>query len=163
MPEARDLRPAHVAADHPFGQARLERLIDDAAAPSEIRLAAGDEGVEWNLLGLAAALGVEHPEHRIRIRQGFHLPDTLASIPAVLLKYAWAVRTKARREFGAEGIDAVVSHEGTTIHFRHGNSSPLGSFSFASQRLKARWPSLRYLHETQIVCMQYIKSQSSLM
>src|SRR5258706_16447537 len=28
----------HVATDHPFGQARLKRLVDDAAAPAAIPL-----------------------------------------------------------------------------------------------------------------------------
>ena len=38
--EARDPGSAHVAADHSFGQARLERLVDEAAAPSDANLKA---------------------------------------------------------------------------------------------------------------------------
>ena len=41
--EADDLIGPHVAADHPVRQARLKRLIDDAAAPCEIGLAARHE------------------------------------------------------------------------------------------------------------------------
>jgi hypothetical protein len=35
MSETDDLIDAHVAANHAFGQARLERLIDDAAGGPE--------------------------------------------------------------------------------------------------------------------------------
>jgi hypothetical protein len=44
--KARDLRPAHGAADHPIGQAGLIRLIDDAAVPAEVWFASRDESIE---------------------------------------------------------------------------------------------------------------------
>src|SRR3954466_14282557 len=75
VPEACNLRSAHVAPDHSVGQARLEYLIDNAAAPPEIRLAGSDEVVERQLLGSATALRLQHAYCRVRIRQSLHLPD----------------------------------------------------------------------------------------
>ena len=43
MTEADDLVARHVAADHAFGQPRLERLVDDAAGIVEVGLAASQE------------------------------------------------------------------------------------------------------------------------
>src|SRR6185437_9190585 len=103
------LRTAHVAADHPFGQARLECLIDDATAPAEIWFAASNESLKWHLLRSTAALGVKHPDRHVHVRHRFHLPDALASVPAVLLEDAWARRLEARGELGAQGVSAVVS------------------------------------------------------
>jgi hypothetical protein len=65
MPETGDLGAAHVATDHAFRQARLKGLIDDAAAPSEIRFAARHESGERHVFGHASALRVEdaYPVH----------------------------------------------------------------------------------------------------
>src|SRR5215218_2019469 len=109
MPEACDLRSAHVAPDHPVGQARLECLINNAAAPPEIRLAASDEVVERHVLGSATALRLQYAHCRVRIRQGLHLPDALTSVPAVLLEDAWAGCAQARREFSTEASCTVVA------------------------------------------------------
>src|ERR1700722_3681145 len=107
--EARDLGAAHVAADHSIGQARLERLVDDAPAPPEIRFATDDESIERNLLGLAAALSMEHPDLGGCIRQGLYLPDTLACIATVLFEDPGACRSQAGWEFAAEYVCAVVA------------------------------------------------------
>ena len=76
------------ATDHSFGQARLKRLVDDAAAPAEIRLAADHESVERHLLGLATALRVQHSDHSAGMVQSFHFPDSSPAIAAVLLEHA---------------------------------------------------------------------------
>ncbi|MHC2589447.1 hypothetical protein ACVIG9_003503 [Bradyrhizobium ottawaense] len=109
VPKARDPRAAHVAADHPVGQARLKRLVDDAAAPSEIRLAARHQLVEPDVLGPAPALGMEYTNRLVRVRKRFDLPDALAAIAAILLEHARAVRAKARGKFGAERRGAVIA------------------------------------------------------
>src|SRR6185312_9530161 len=108
LAEAGDLRPAHVATDHSFGQARLKYLIDDATTPSEIRLATADKTVQRHVLRNAASLRVKHADHCVRIRQSLHLPDAEASIPTILLEYAGAARLQAQREFGAKGGCSIV-------------------------------------------------------
>jgi hypothetical protein len=44
--KASELRRAHVAADHPIGQAGLIRLIDNAAIPTKVWFASRDESIE---------------------------------------------------------------------------------------------------------------------
>ncbi len=84
-------------------------MVDDAAAPAEIRLAADHESVERHLLGLATALRVQHSDHSAGMVQSFHFPDSLPAIAAVLLEHACAGGLQARRKLRTEGSGAVVT------------------------------------------------------
>lgn len=90
---------AHVAADHPIGQARLKRLIDDATARNTIGSERWSRRAASPRVGNRAAL--QYAPCRVRIRQGLHLPNVSTSVAAVLLEDAWAGRAPARREFSA--------------------------------------------------------------
>jgi hypothetical protein len=50
-----DLIGPHIAPNHTVGQARLERLVDDAPAPGEIGLAARHEFLKQQILRNASA------------------------------------------------------------------------------------------------------------
>ena len=97
----------HVAADHPRGQTRLKRLVDDEAASGEISLAAGDELGERQFLRHAAAPRFEH-KHRIGFAGGLDLPYPLAVIAAVLLQDARAVGLEPGRKHGIELSSGAV-------------------------------------------------------
>ena len=88
--KAHDLVGAHVAADHAVRQARLERLIDDAAVGREIRLTTGHEIRQRQLFRHAAALRMQHPNRRCSAGKWidqFDLPDPLAGVTAILLQH----------------------------------------------------------------------------
>ena len=81
VPEAHDLVRAHVAADHPVGEPRLERLVDDAPAVFEIPSAAHQKIIEHDSAWLAAATRLQH-RHGAAGRAGFDLPNALTAIAA---------------------------------------------------------------------------------
>ena len=104
--EADDLVDAHVAADHAVGQARLKRLIDDAAVGGEIRLAARHEiAASGIVFGHAAPARLQHANDARRagrLGRQLDLPDALTAIAAVLLEDTRARRSKPRRKRVAE-------------------------------------------------------------
>src|SRR5215472_7728717 len=107
VPEAGDAVRAHIAADHTVRQARLKRLIDDAAAPAEIGLATAYEALERQLFGDTAALRMQHAYKRVSAAPAvdkLHFPHALAAVAAVLLQHPraglqshWERVTKFRR------------------------------------------------------------------
>src|SRR6185437_16605856 len=101
MPEACDPITCHVAADHAFGEPWLERLIDDAAAPAEIRLAALHKASKRELLGNAAALRVQHTYDVVAFvaRHALDFPHALSGVAATLLEDTRARRGEPRRKF----------------------------------------------------------------
>src|ERR1700741_952005 len=93
VPEAGDVVPAHIAADHAVGQARLKRLIDDGAAPAEATFATAHKAVERQLFGHTAALRMQYTYKNVSgdcLTDKLHLPDPLPAIAAVLLQHPWA-------------------------------------------------------------------------
>jgi hypothetical protein len=80
----------HVATDHPIGQTRLKRLVDDAPAPAEIRFAARDEVLQRQFFGSAAKLYMKHTDSPGFAGQNFDFPHALATIASVLLDDARA-------------------------------------------------------------------------
>jgi hypothetical protein len=111
--ESDDFVSCQIAADHPLRQARLERLIDDAAATYEIDLAAAHESAERNLFRNTAALGVKDPDRDVRSRgtnlvSELYLSDALASIATVLLQDARAARRETRGEPFVEVFDRWI-------------------------------------------------------
>jgi hypothetical protein len=95
MAEADDLIRAHVAADHAIRQTRLKWLIDDAATGREIGFATRHE-VPLRMQHL-------HALRDLRSADQLDLPDTLATIAAVLLEHARSRRPQARRKLLSEG------------------------------------------------------------
>src|SRR5439155_6389614 len=96
---------AHVATDHPLGQTRLKRLVDDAAAGAEICLATRHEGAERQFFRHATPRRLQHPhEARLPGCRGYSLdfPHALAPIASVLLQDARARRLQPCRELGLE-------------------------------------------------------------
>src|SRR5690349_3406845 len=90
MPEAGDPVSAHVASDHAVRQARLKRLVDDAAAPAEIGLATVHEAGKRHQLRHTATLRMQHAHHaRIGAptRNNLNLPHALPAIATVLFQY----------------------------------------------------------------------------
>jgi hypothetical protein len=76
--EANNLVCAHVAADHAFGQPRLEWLIHDTAAGDEVRLAARHEILECQPFGQAPTAGMQHLDKSllaVRPENELDLPD----------------------------------------------------------------------------------------
>src|SRR6476619_4342149 len=105
MSETDDLIDTHVAADHAFGQARLERLLDDGAGGREIGFAARDEVFEGQSLRHAAALRVQHedaPRFSWCSVDQFNFPNALTAISAVLLDDERPELSKPSRERGKE-------------------------------------------------------------
>jgi hypothetical protein len=84
---------AHVATDHALRQARLKRLIDDASAIGEIRIAARHELGEEQGLRLTASPCFQYGYQAAVRRRGskFNLPDDMTAIAAVLLNAARAI------------------------------------------------------------------------
>ena len=105
MSETDHLVDAQVAPDHAFGQARLERLIDDAAGGREIGFAVRHKVFEGQLLRHAAALRVQHadaPRFSWRFVDQFDFPNALTPISAVLLDDERPEPSKPSRERGKE-------------------------------------------------------------
>src|SRR5439155_6996916 len=96
--KADDLVRAHVATDHAVGQARLKRLIDDAAVRREIGLAARHKAGKRHVLGKAAPTRMQDAYGTGAIGDQFDLPDTLPAIAPVLLEDTRAWRSQASRE-----------------------------------------------------------------
>src|SRR3954454_14046635 len=101
MSKANDLVDPHVATDHAVGQARLKRLVYDAAIEREISLAARYEVAEAHFLRQAPAACGQHT-HRAnfadRSGQQLNLPDALTGLAAVLFEHPCACRLEPWRE-----------------------------------------------------------------
>ena len=96
MAETDDTVGAHIAADHPVRQARLKRLIDNAAIGREVGLATLHEFRQRNFLRHASPLRLQRAHHRPV--DPFNLPHSLASVAAILLRHPRACRLRPRRK-----------------------------------------------------------------
>src|SRR6516165_2278700 len=114
MPEAGDAVHAHVTADHAVRQARLKRLVDNAAAPAEITLAATHEAVKRQLFGDTASLRMQHAYKGVSADLApdkLRLPHALPAIAAVLLQHPRAApqpRWEILTEFRCTAIEMRV-------------------------------------------------------
>ncbi len=83
----------HVAADHAFGQAGLERLVDHASLAGEVGLATPHDLAQAQMLYLAASARVQHLDPRVGVRRTIvvdelHLPDPQPAVTPVLFQHA---------------------------------------------------------------------------